>query len=176
MTTPCNVWPFDVLPSRPSPFPGECLSGYLLRLANTNGYIKVGNLIEDLFPSYGIRRQSEIANWEIPLRGWEHAPIQTGLSSTELIKLTFSPLLHKFGVLPSSRVNRGKLRFLPDLVNPTLRICPLCLKSQPFIRLLWRITSVNVCLKHRVFLQERCTKCNTILTPIGPQHGNPPVK
>ncbi len=42
-------WFFDVLPYRPAPYPGECLSGYLLRLAEVNGFI-FWDLAADLFP------------------------------------------------------------------------------------------------------------------------------
>ncbi len=45
-------WFFDTLPLRPDPFPGECLSGYLLRLADLNGYGIFWDMVGDLFPTW----------------------------------------------------------------------------------------------------------------------------
>lgn len=45
-------WFFESLPLRPGPYAGECLSGYLLRLADLNGYAILWDLVGDLFPTW----------------------------------------------------------------------------------------------------------------------------
>jgi transcriptional regulator with XRE-family HTH domain len=65
------------------------------------------------------------------------------------------------GPLSPSVVLRG-------IVTPTLRLCPLCVQAHPYVRLLWRLTPVAVCLKHGCVLQAHCWRCGQPLTAIGP--------
>jgi transcriptional regulator with XRE-family HTH domain/DNA-binding CsgD family transcriptional regulator len=165
-------WFFDVLPLRPDPFPGECLSGYLLRLADLNGYGILWDMIGDLFPTWDAPEKIHKLKWEYPLKEWGRIPLRTGLKPDELVQLTMLPWVGKFRVLPKldSSIYMSPGHFLKNLVNPVLRVCPLCLQSQPYLRLIWRLLPVTACLEHGCLLQENCSTCGAILTPVSQDH------
>lgn len=50
---------------------------------------------------------------------------------------------------------------------PGLRYCPLCLREdeRQYYRKKWRLAFSVVCTKHHCFLNDRCPKCSTPLTP-----------
>ena len=165
-------WFFEVLPCRPPPYPGECLSGYLLRLAQANGFVSFWDLASDLFPMWGGPHQISLLRWEYPVDEWGRIPLRTQLSLTELRRLTVAPWLEKFRP-PLVLTRPGYLspgHFLQDVVNPDLQVCPLCLQAQPYLRLMWRLTSVHVCLHHSCLLQAQCHGCGTPLSVVGPLH------
>lgn len=167
-----NAWYFDLLPCRPQPYADECLSGYLLRLAAANGHDICKAFIFQLFPDWRYCSQVSILRWEYPVDDWGIIPQYTGLSPAELQKMTFLPWVAKFR-LPSIRTHLSRSSpgcFLRGLVDPGLRICPLCLQEQPYIRLMWRLAPVQACLRHSCYLQSRCHVCLQPLTAIGWQH------
>lgn len=165
-------WFFESLPLRPDPYPGECLSGYLLRVADLNGYTILWDLVGDMFPTWDAPQQINKLKWEYPLEDWGCIPLRTGLTSDELTRLTVASWVEKFRIPPD--LNRSIYlspgNFLKSLVNPALRVCPLCLQSQPYLRLIWRLLPVTVCLEHACLLQERCSACGSRLTPVSQDH------
>lgn len=167
-----NNWYFDALPCRPQPYAGECLSGYLLRLAAANGYASGKDFLFRLFPGWRYCSQIRILRWEYPVDDWGLLPQYTRLPPTELQKLTLLPWVAKFRS-PAIRTyldRTGPGSFLRDLVEPGLRVCPLCLQEQPYIRLMWRLAPVQACLRHGCQLPGRCHVCCQPLTAIGWQH------
>ncbi len=165
-------WFFETLPLRPAPYRGECLSGYLLRLADLNGYGIFWDLVGDLLPGWKAPQQINRLRWEYPLVDWERIPMRTGLPPAELSRLTVASWVEKFRTLPDLHrsIYMSPGLFLRGMVNPDLRVCPICLRSQPYIRLLWRLIPVIVCLEHGCLLQERCSGCGTSLTPVSQDH------
>ena len=165
-------WFFESLPLRPSPYAGECLSGYLLRLADLNGCTILWDLVGDLFPTWDAPQQINKLKWEYPLKEWGRIPLRTGLTPGELTRLTVASWVEKFRLPPDLHrsIYMSPGHFLKNLVNPVLRVCPLCLQSQPYLRLLWRLLPVTVCLEHGCLLQERCSACGTTLTPVSQDH------
>jgi transcriptional regulator with XRE-family HTH domain len=169
MTEP---WFFDVFPNHPAPYPGECFSGYLLRLAQANGFVSFWDLVSDLFPFYQQTNQISLLRWEYPVDDWGRIPLRTQLSTTDLQRLTVLPWVGKFRSPPvATRANHlSPGHFLQGIVHPHLRVCPLCLQAQPYLRLMWRLTPVQVCLEHGCLLQAQCHGCGTPLTVLGPAH------
>ena len=165
-------WFFDTLPLRPEPFLGECLSGYLLRLADLNGYDIFWDMVGDLFLTWDAPQQIHKLKWEYPLKEWGRIPLRTGLKPSELTQLTMLPWVRKFRVLPrlDSSIYMSPGHFLKNLVNPVLRVCPFCLQSQPYLRLIWRLLPVTACLEHGCLLQENCSACGAMLTPVSQDH------
>jgi hypothetical protein len=161
-----NPWFFEVLPYRPAPYPGECLSGYLLRLGEINGFVNLGDWISDLFPAW--RKFNRIAQlrWEYPVDQWGRIPLRTQLSVLDLRRLTVAPWLEKFRApLDLSRApSLSPGHFLRNAVNPDLQVCPLCLQEQPYVRLIWRLLPIQACLQHGTVLQARCPQCGAALT------------
>jgi transcriptional regulator with XRE-family HTH domain len=165
-------WFFESLPLRPGPYAGECLSGYLLRLADLNGYGIFWDLVGDLFPTWDTPQQIGMLKWEYPLKDWGRISVRTGLTSAELTRLTVAPWVEKFRLPPDLHrsIYMSPGHFLKSLVNPVLRVCPLCLQSQAYLRLIWRLLPVTVCVEHGCLLQERCSVCSTTLTPVSQDH------
>src|SRR5437867_832046 len=154
-------WVVDVLPCHPPPSPGECLSGYLVRLADANGGATVWDLVRDAFPGWTGPQQLRLLRWEYPLDGWGRLPLRTHLAPADLARLTVAPWVAKFRPPPvvAHPGNRSPASALRGAVAPTLRICPRCLEAAPFVRLLWRLAPVAACLEHGCLLADRCPGC-----------------
>ena len=165
-------WFLELLPLRPGPYPGECLSGYLLRLAELNGYTILWDMVGDLFPMWKAPQQIGMLKWEYPLENWGRIPLRTGLSCAELTRLTVASWVEKFrtpiDITRSNYMSPGHA--LHGILNPNSRICSLCLQSQPYLRLIWRLLPVTVCLEHGCFLEEKCSGCGAVLIPVGQDH------
>lgn len=165
-------WFFELLPLRPDPYPGECLSGYLLRLADLNGYGIFWDMVGDLFPTWDAPQQIHKLKWEYPMKDWGRIPLRTGLTPAELTRLTVASWVGKFRIPPdlNHSIYLSPGHFIKSLVNPVLRVCPLCLQAQPYLRLIWRLLPVTVCLEHGCLLQDRCSACGAMLTPVSQDH------
>ncbi len=165
-------WFFELLPLRPGPYPGECLSGYLLRLADLNGYDIFWDMVGDLFPTWDAPQQIHKLKWEYPMKDWGRIPLRTGLMPAELTRLTVASWVGKFRIPPdlNHSIYLSPGHFIKSLVNPVLRVCPLCLQAQPYLRLIWRLLPVTVCLEHGCLLQDRCSACGAMLTPVSQDH------
>jgi len=50
-------------------------------------------------------------------------------------------------------------RFLHGSVSTSARYCPQCLAEEPFFRLPWRFTRLNVCPHHHCWLLNQCQSC-----------------
>lgn len=165
-------WFFDILPCRPAPYAGECLSGYLLRLADANGLLHFSQLTDELFPRWRKSHHPTMLRWEYPVEDWGYLPLRTQLTRADLRRLTVAPWLEKFRpplrLQPPRAVSPGGA--LRGVIQPHLQVCPLCLQEQPYIRLLWRLLPVTVCLDHSCLLQARCQHCQTDLTPVSIRH------
>jgi len=157
---------FDVLPVRIQPYEGECLSGYLLRLADANGVIDFRAFIQSLFPTWHNHRQVHVLRWEYPVDGWGALQLRAQLPVEKLVRMTLLPWVAKFRT-PPIRTDIRQLspgQILRDLVHSTLQVCPLCLQEdKPYRRLLWRLQPVVACLKHGCQLQGVCHGCGQSL-------------
>jgi DNA-binding CsgD family transcriptional regulator len=165
-----DAWIFDVLPCRPAPYPDECLSSYLLRLAAANGDVPAWDLVGDLFPGWTVPHQVRLLRWEYPVDGWGRLPLRAQRPPAALVRLTVAPWVAKFRALPA--VTRpgyaGPGAVLRGVVEPALRVCPRCVQARPYVRLLWRLAPVAACLEHGCLLQGHCPGCGEPLSAIAP--------
>lgn len=161
-----DTWFFEVLPNRPPPFPDECLSGYLLRLANANGFTFFWDFISELFPSWKRPQQISMLLWEYPLEEWGRIPLRAQLPVATLNRLTVAPWIEKFRSPPDQTrsIYYSPGHFLKGVVHHGLCVCPLCLQEQPYIRLNWRLAPLTACVKHACLLQGHCSACGSQLT------------
>jgi len=156
------------LPLRVMPEPWEDLASLLSRTAVEMGYTKVQWLLrpEDV----GYRRLPEavcLLSKEADYRFLERL---LQLEEEELYRLTY----HRFcgRIQPPERVRAslpGEIR-RPLLEQSSLRlflsqqgtrVCPQCLAEDPAHSVLyWNAGPVVACLKHRVFLVDRCPVCH----------------
>lgn len=161
-------WFFDVLPVRPAPYGGECLSGYLLRLAQVNGFTSFWELATVFYPAWSETVQLAVLRWEYPVENWGLIPLRTQQPLAALHRLTVVPLVEKFRRPPvcARPGYQGPGHVLRGLVNPGLRVCPLCLQEQPYLRLQWRFLVLQTCPTHGVWLRDRCCRCGAPLAVV----------
>lgn len=161
-----HTWHFDVLPFRPPPFQGECLSGYMLRLADANGFGRLWPFVQRIYPDWTAKTSHMIVlRWEFPVNDYGLLPQLTASSLHTLKALTVAPLVEKFlgtGLIATRSIVPGRL--LRGVVNPNLKVCPLCLSSEPYVRLIWRFADVAVCVRHQCRLVGHCQRCGYLLT------------
>lgn len=164
-----EAWFFDVLPCRPAPEPDECLSSYVLRLAEANGHRNLWTFMGDLFPAWTKTNQIPLVRWEYPLDAWGHLPVRTQLAADALDRLTVRAWVAKFRTPPAMvhPLGNGPGNFLRGLITAHAQVCPRCLQRAPYVRLLWRATSTEVCLEHGCRLQTQCYHCQAPLRVIG---------
>jgi len=145
----------------------------LLRLAAANGDVPAWDLVRDLFPSWTTPHQVQLLRWEYPVDAWGRIPLRTQQSPAALLRLTVAPWVAKFRA-PTAVTRPGYAGpggMLRGVVEPTLRLCPQCVQVQPYVRLLWRLAPVVVCLEHGCLLQGHCPGCGEPLSAISPvQH------
>ena len=119
-----EAWFFDVLPCRPQPYEDECLSGYLLRLADANGVRHFGDWVADLFPTWPSQQRIVLLDWEYPIDGWGRISLRTQLAPSALQRLTVVPWLQKFRSVAviSQEKNLSPGHFVHDIVLRPLQV------------------------------------------------------
>lgn len=125
---------------RPLPYPDEAITGYLGRLADSNGFFG----LRELF-----RYVAELGEGDC----------QRGVAlAVGLPKETIEGLV---GPYPSYWETVGNLAGLAvqDFNQQTLRWCPSCLLEAPYLRSFWALKLVCHCERHKTKLQELCSAC-----------------
>lgn len=139
-------WRRHGLPVRPRPHPGEWAYGYLVRVAEANGY------------------ESPRALW----RGL--GPRRTGSSSSVRYALRLSPAEWRFLSGPWPRFCRVE-QVLAEGLAPSdychdhLRWCPHCLAEQRLLRARWVIKLCVACPEHGCYLRDTCAVCHQYQRP-----------
>ncbi len=131
---------------RPLPYPDEAITGYLVRLAESNGFFG----LRELF-----RYVVELGEGDCK-RG---VALATGLSQETIESLV--------GLYPSYWETSGNLAGLAvqDFNQQTLRWCPSCLLEAPYLRKFWTLKLVCHCERHQTKLLERCPACGAAQSP-----------
>jgi hypothetical protein len=143
--------------------PGEGLAGYLLRVAEGNGYRGISSLLR------AIHRSSNrpLADVLLSLRVDTDALCDIG-------RMTVGDPEHMLGLLSEA---------LPPLPDPTEAIffadcridrdalvlgagplCPTCLASRGYALAEWELAPVTVCSQHRKLLRDSCERCGVSLS------------
>lgn len=132
---------------RPLPYPDEAITGYLVRLAESNGFFG----LRELF-----RYVVELGEGDCK-RG---VALASGLSQDAIEGLV--------GPYPSYWETAGSLAGLTvqDFNQQTLRWCPSCLLEAPYIRKFWALKLVCHCERHQTKLLERCPACGAAQSPL----------
>ncbi|MFN7928348.1 MAG: TniQ family protein [Blastocatellia bacterium] len=129
--------------------PDETLMGYLLRLAEDNGYA-------------GIKEIEAALHWTIePTEGRVSSrccPDLSGLAqATGYDEARFQRICYQDdGQWVTLGVARIPVRYI-KFKYP--KFCPACLAESPHHRWYWDLAHVTVCLKHQLLLMDRCPMC-----------------
>lgn len=132
---------------RPLPYPDEAITGYLGRLADSNGF-------------FGLR---ELFRYVVELG---EGDCKRGVAlAVGLPQETVEGLV---GPYPSYWNTAGNLAGLAvqDFNQQTLRWCPSCLLEAPYLRTFWTLKLVCHCERHQTKLQERCPACGGAQSPV----------
>lgn len=150
----------DKLTVRIKPYAGESLSSYLHRLTASNGLkmLHLWNSMKDNFTNH-------YAQWS-DINVIDFAPTNTinikrlsqftGVAEERLFNCSF------YNVLSLFCVNRDieHSRLLSGMIRESLYYCPECFKEKKYMRLVWKISDINRCIKHDVNLLRTCVHCN----------------
>lgn len=155
-----SLW--KTLPLHPHPQPLESLTGYMIRLAEANGFKSTKQLL-----ALAGLPPSKSASWyrfpDYPVPSYCAGLAQlTGCPEERLHHLTFVPLVQHFG----HATNPHHLRqFLARSLASSLRYCSSCLASHstPYYSLLWRFLILPGCATHGVYLLDQCGHCGSNL-------------
>ncbi|MFZ5644659.1 MAG: TniQ family protein [Bacillota bacterium] len=85
---------------------------------------------------------------------------QIGYEQRELNKLTISHFLAQYSN------NNLILKNILRLMAPKRRhkFCPLCMREKDYHRIYWLLAPYTICHKHKVYMQDKCPKCNTFIS------------
>jgi len=146
---------FDVLPYHPPPEPFESITGYLTRLAHSNGIKSLRAMGAMCFPDRCPQRPLPRVADFLP-KSWGAFPTVTTYSEADLLATTFYYLVYKFGRCFD---DKGMGQFLKNCLSDSLRYCPLCLREAAYYRLTWRFLTLSGCPTHHCQFLDRCGHC-----------------
>ena len=154
----------NIIPIHEPPFSDESLTSWLTRLGVYH------QQIPSVFFRIVIQSQSDAYKQDIdvtcPLRVAADVSARTGKSIGQVQSTTFGPFLDKLYLRSETSTS------LPRWIAPTfirknsphhfgLKVCPLCLEQAAYLRLFWRCTFFVVCPTHKVWMIDRCERCNS---------------
>lgn len=146
---------FQRLLKTPKPKSEESFTGYLLRLAEENGYDSptwIMNLIEPsrdcIIPRYSFTSASS--------NTFQLLTQLIGCASSELAPIIYEPI--------GKRTDSSYLFFGNPVHRSFIRpqkpkICPECLRDEVYCRRVWEYVLITVCPIHRCMLIEECPRC-----------------
>lgn len=119
----------------PTCYQDESPMGYLIRLAEINGY----NTYRKLIVIGGLITYNKI---------------QSHIEACNILKdLSWT------GFNEAIKVNKIYHYPIENLSLNSIRYCPLCLKENNYFRLVWQMKTAFICLKHKVWLMDTCPSC-----------------
>lgn len=149
------------LPVRPIPFPGESPAGYLIRVAEGNGFPSVTAMVDGL--CIGVADEG----WIIAAytRAERYAEILglLGISNSNAILLSFD---RSGPTAESPRLVDGVPYAEQFFSEECGAYCPICLAERRYFRKHWSLKPYAVCQAHSVRLLRDCYACGDKLSPL----------
>lgn len=126
---------------RPHPIPHEAAIGYLIRVAQANGFLTPRQLWLATLSSQGLMTFDELTDW-------------MGISADSR-KTLLGPVPHYWKSTPT--LLSGLC--INDYNHHFIRWCPRCLADAPHLRSSWGLKLQCVCMEHRLLLADQCPHC-----------------
>ena len=136
------------LPLRCTPFPGESLTGLLIRLAERNGLARV-----QMLGHVSIGKLPALYPTAI---GLQRLAAASGIPSGTLEGMCFGQGI--FGAPPKSVALQG-VDIPVGWVTWKLAVCPACLAESPHHRTKWHLLLITVCPLHDCPILRACPAC-----------------
>lgn len=137
-----------LLPRTPGPRSEESPAGYLLRLAQVNGYAGTSTLIEMI----------EGHPEHIPTPGWDYRKLQLVLGMQQILP-------RGFGYRSAEKYVRGTVSLLgQNLTSRHLglrkaRVCTQCIEELGYIPAAWDLKAYVACPIHGQMMLKHCASC-----------------
>lgn len=138
---------------RPSPFKGESLRGYLLRVGESNGLNDFSLLKYLTKPAEGF--------YGVPTSVLEHIAQALSLSLEQVEFINYRTADDGF---VNGCVFFGHTISLSHLRGNQPAVCPECLADQQATSGLWDLKAVNACHRHGKWLIDQCQSCGQSLS------------
>lgn len=173
-------------PMRPSPQPGELLSGWIARLALANGLapralftvLTGDDAAGGLGARLDVRLDATCPSWVLAAlsHGAGIAPGEIADLSLDAARQSGRPSLLAFLAarrpdwlrplaVGSDRAAAQARRRAGLYGDGALAFCPECLGETPWARRWWRFVLARVCLRHGCRLLDRCPRCRRSWAP-----------
>ncbi|MET4163849.1 hypothetical protein ABIE61_003715 [Marinobacterium sp. MBR-111] len=137
------------LPVRPYPEQGESLPGYLLRIAESNGWPSINSLVSAIgIPSRIVWARLSCTDFE-----------QTLLKLAVWLERSPDELRRHFAQQVNHPLLFDSSRHIQDLRVETVRVCPQCMQEQAVLRFEWSLLLYHLCTKHGTELLQACPCC-----------------
>jgi len=150
----------ELWPAHPHPYPGECLSSWIVRTAHHNG-LKI-----QTFSDLSFGKHNQIWNRDIdklaPNFVLETMTKHCGVPLKSAKKTTLNLYVNR--LFPKIKPS-GILRWINPLVlhhrkhtAHGMQYCPICLSEdkEPYFRIAWRLSLYTFCPIHKVMMKDRC--------------------
>lgn len=82
-----------------------------------------------------------------------------GISTEQLIKLTFTPIFKKLFVNFEADLDRYHSTLRKELILNRRRFCPRCIDSKGYYKLIWQAQKIEICDEHFIYLEDTCPIC-----------------
>lgn len=142
---------------RLKPNHNESLLSYLSRTAEANEF-SLTDVIKDVKRKKYILRIDRLYLIDL----YPHVTLdlevlaeRTQQTEEQLLQMTCYYAFSKF----SHSEKESYSRFMNGLTRRDLFYCPKCLIEHNYIRLMWKIDGINLCLKHHCKLSQKCDYC-----------------
>lgn len=132
---------------------GESLLGYLLRLAEANGYAGIRDLLRALRGPSSRGIAAEVRE----LRASKELLGQLGRMAVG--DEEHCSHFHTLEAGPHAVIFQGTVMDHDSWLEPSAQLCPHCLDESGIAREEWDLSCVTACEKHRVQLLDTCTAC-----------------
>jgi hypothetical protein len=148
-------------------FAGESFAGYLLRLAEANGYAGIGGILLAAGLPTSRKLQGDLlnvrANGSQLSRLARMAVGQTDHLSGFQIKLFRASSLSADNTVDAAWIDECRVS-RDALMSDIASICGACLAECGFARQEWDLGPITVCTRHQVMLCDRCYACAAPIT------------
>lgn len=139
----------------PKPEPDESLIGYLLRLAERNGYETATVIL--LLAGFDV---NALRNCQFAFRGQDDlSPLSllTGCSVQMLACLRYAPAPSETTAYRYLIFGKPVQRYFINARRP--KVCPECLRESAYCRKVWELAPVTACPRHSRMLLDECPGC-----------------
>jgi hypothetical protein len=146
---------------KPEPYADESLRGYLIRLAEKNGYKLIWLYkLAKLFKPSGY-----ILNLHLIKEPSYNFDLLAQVTEMQVHRLTEMTLFNDFVL--ENNINSKEINTVYQLgvYGTQIQVCPVCIQENGYFRKVWDITLYTCCHIHKCLMVNICSQCQRNLSP-----------